>query len=569
MTAASRAEKMQAIYDQVPKMADCKGNCWISCGPASMTPWERRRLAQAGHQVTPDELARKAPYDFWCEALGPDGLCMAYEIRPLICFAPGAWIYTAEGPKRIEDVYAGEMVYGADGKLHRVLATSSRYYAGTIVNVRHTGTHMPCWSTDDHRWLTARQKDKRKTPAPAWRPALELTAKRQHQEGDYLCFPVKFEDGPDLEALDVGAFIKGRIEGDRMLPFTSGRAVRGTVQAIPVQIPIDEEFLFLLGVFLAEGSSSIQAATFTMHPDEVPILDRIGKYLAWLGITSQSRGITRAAYLTVNSALFGRLMATLCGTGAAGKRLHPALFAQLSHRQLWEVYQAWDIGDGVKCFREREMSTTTTSEQLAVQMAFIAQANGMFPRTYVTHHSDRNSSHYDVHLFPSNWRDCKPGFGTKNMADDRYVYTPVAGVSGGRQYRGEREATRHYEGPVFDLQVEEAESFVTSSGIAHNCHLWGTVEWLPCPWGCRPVGGWLPNETAFRLILEGNRLGGWGQPVDAEAFEKLRDPARVAALARELGARGESDLARFRQHGAVLPAAITRRPGLRAIEKES
>lgn len=85
MTAATRAEKMQAIYDQVPPMADCKGNCWISCGPASMTPWEWKRLADAGHKVTPDELARKAPYDFWCEALGPDGRCMAYAIRPLLC----------------------------------------------------------------------------------------------------------------------------------------------------------------------------------------------------------------------------------------------------------------------------------------------------------------------------------------------------------------------------------------------------------------------------------------------------------------------------------------------------
>lgn len=81
----SRADRMQAIYDQVPEVADCKGHCWISCGPASMTPWERRRLALAGHRVTPDEEARREIRDFWCEALGPDGRCLAYSIRPLIC----------------------------------------------------------------------------------------------------------------------------------------------------------------------------------------------------------------------------------------------------------------------------------------------------------------------------------------------------------------------------------------------------------------------------------------------------------------------------------------------------
>jgi Putative zinc- or iron-chelating domain len=99
MTGGSRAERMQAIYDRVPPMADCKGHCWISCGPASMTPWERRRLALAGHKITPDELARKAPYDFWCEALGPDGRCRAYESRPLICRLWGAvdWLPCPHG----------------------------------------------------------------------------------------------------------------------------------------------------------------------------------------------------------------------------------------------------------------------------------------------------------------------------------------------------------------------------------------------------------------------------------------------------------------------------------------
>ena len=91
------------------------------------------------------------------------------------------------------------------------------------------------------------------------------------------------------------------------------------------------------------------------------------------------------------------------------------------------------------------------------------------------------------------------------------------------------------------------------------CILWGTVDWLPCPWGCRPVGGWLPNETAFRLLLEAEQIGGSGHPVPDEAFEKLRDPAMVAELAAELGRKGGGDRARFLHYGATLPAAITAR----------
>lgn len=88
--AESRAERMQAIYDQVPRVADCKGHCWISCSAAVISPWERRRLALAGHRITPALAARRGAGDFWCEALGPDGRCLAYDIRPFICRLWGA-----------------------------------------------------------------------------------------------------------------------------------------------------------------------------------------------------------------------------------------------------------------------------------------------------------------------------------------------------------------------------------------------------------------------------------------------------------------------------------------------
>jgi len=56
--------------------------------------------------------------------------------------------------------------------------------------------------------------------------------------------------------------------------------------------------------------------------------------------------------------------------------------------------------------------------------------------------------------------------------------------------------------------------------------------------------------------------GGSGHPVDPEAFEKLKDPAEVAALVKIMKGRGPGDEQRFRKYGAVLPVAITsRKPG--------
>ena len=95
------------------------------------------------------------------------------------------------------------------------------------------------------------------------------------------------------------------------------------------------------------------------------------------------------------------------------------------------------------------------------------------------------------------------------------------------------------------------------------CRLWGAVDWLPCPWGCKPDGGWLPNDVALRLLLEATELGGSGHPVDPEAFEKLKDPAQVAALVKQLAGK-PGEMKRFRAYGAVLPVAITSRKPPRA-----
>lgn len=40
------------------------------------------------------------------------------------------------------------------------------------------------------------------------------------------------------------------------------------------------------------------------------------------------------------------------------------------------------------------------------------------------------------------------------------------------------------------------------------CRLWGLVEQMACPWGCRPVGGFLDDATARRLLARAEVIGG-------------------------------------------------------------
>jgi hypothetical protein len=95
----TRAERIEALYAQVPPIPDCRGHCWVSCGPADISPWELKRLREAGHPITPNKIASNSTTEFWCEALGPDGKCRAYVIRPLLCRIWGAvsWLPCPHG----------------------------------------------------------------------------------------------------------------------------------------------------------------------------------------------------------------------------------------------------------------------------------------------------------------------------------------------------------------------------------------------------------------------------------------------------------------------------------------
>lgn len=40
------------------------------------------------------------------------------------------------------------------------------------------------------------------------------------------------------------------------------------------------------------------------------------------------------------------------------------------------------------------------------------------------------------------------------------------------------------------------------------CRLWGSVEEMPCPWGCVPDGGRLPAGRGFELLRDAGAPGG-------------------------------------------------------------
>lgn len=150
---------LQKLYDQIPAIPDCNGQCWMSCGPIDMSDRERQRIRQAGYKITPMDQARDQADTYWCEALTGDKRCAVYELRPLICrmwgvmeslrcpygcIPEGGWLPDAVGYRLITDAWrAGGGRPGVDAAtdadIDRALAAASGQLREQVEQIRARG----------------------------------------------------------------------------------------------------------------------------------------------------------------------------------------------------------------------------------------------------------------------------------------------------------------------------------------------------------------------------------------------------------------------------------------------
>jgi hypothetical protein len=93
------------------------------------------------------------------------------------------------------------------------------------------------------------------------------------------------------------------------------------------------------------------------------------------------------------------------------------------------------------------------------------------------------------------------------------------------------------------------------------CRLWGVMESMRCPFGCRPEGGFMADLDGYRLIARAWIIGG-GRPdldgaTDAEIDTALRATGFMEEIER-IRQRGVAGDRKRMVHG--IPAAF-RRPG--------
>ncbi len=403
--------------------------------------------------------------------LSSEAFLEGYFYKPR-CLMPGQEIVTPEGVKNIDDIEVGDLVLTHRGRFRPVTQVMSRRHTGDIYGIHLSGRYgRVTWMTGEHPVLV-RDRDGRRR----WVQACDIEAGRPGpatRQDDanawniWACLPRPQTSG-SVEVLHTSDWIEwepvaGRPGWWRKETLRRGIGPTAHYAQLLDEIPLSEEFGFFLGLYVAEGGCSRTELSLALCNTELDPVGRCALMIEKLiGEVPDIGGRwDRPAYqgvqVRVSSAPLVQLLKALCGDGAANKHLPTWIFdAPVEFQRA--VVAGVLAGDGA--VHDRAATSWQTSRNLAWQVRTL-QARLGADFASVAHRPPRDPDRADQ--YSSSFASTRPLRDRRCLADEDYVYRPIAQVE-----------VRPYDGPVFNIEVDEDHSYVSDFAI-HNCD-WELLE---------------------------------------------------------------------------------------------
>jgi uncharacterized protein (TIGR00375 family) len=397
-------------------------------------------------------------------------------VIPAHCLLPGTTIHTNPGTKPIDDINIGDYVYTHKGRTRKVTKTFNRLYKGTIysivpwyftLGVTTTSEHpiyaiktakncswtkgLICKPTKSHKRICYQHFYK--NYKPEWILAKDL------EKGDVLLYPRFNNEIIDVQKINMKNFVDD-LEDD-------------------VWIEVDRDFCRLIGYYLAEGyTNSRDAIAFTFHSNEDVYIGDVKQLMKSIFNVECKYGKTKGD-LIFYSRLLMKFFSNLFYSSTKEKRAFtkyiPQLILQLPQKKQVEVFRGWWRGD----------KGSTSSKNLSNQMKIICLRLGIMPSIRIDSRENHKlrgnhklgsrkiSASYDnfildkLSFFEDKFNLLKEDEFRKfdykldkrhGWIDENYMYLPIREI-----------AESNYEGQVYNLEVEDDNSYLTDFAIVHNC----------------------------------------------------------------------------------------------------
>lgn len=271
---------------------------------------------------------------------------------------------------------------------------------------------------------------------------------------------------------------------------------------IPARLEFDERFARLCGYYCAEGSivrnpdrPNSCVLNFSFAPDEADLVAEVQALLMELfGVQARIVKRETTLALAVSKSSLARLLQSLCGVKAEGKRV-PVALLDAPAPVVQAFLDAYIQGDGHH-YANGKVSVTTTSGDLAHGVAFLALKLGYLPSVYENALSREKlikgrAVNQAEQQFTVVWyRNASVRHRWKET--DRYYLVPLREIT-----------TEEFEGDVYNMEVDEEHNYLADFFLVKNCQNWLTSQTLR-----DPQAGIEPTViSAEQMVSLGKRYG--------------------------------------------------------------
>ncbi len=479
-------------------------------------------------------------------------------VIPAHCVLPSTLIHTSEGMRQIKDIKEGDLVYTHNNRKRSVKEVIKHQHKGKLYKILPWYFSLGLESTSEHPFYGFKTKycsstgdtclpslahKKRCKPKhfekykPEWINAEDL------RKGDILIFP-RFTNTTPMPILSLPEIFPSKYESGIMKTRTKRE------YAFEENLDLNEDFCRLMGYYLAEGwVTSKGEIGFCFNSKEVSYIEDVKKLMQKVFKIDHSRTYIRKSSKGIELLFASRFLAQLFPKlfykdmpFRAKNKLIPDWMLHLPINLQAQVFLGWYRGD----------AGYTVSRNLMNQMKIICLRLGIVPSINVvtaenfnkTKHLYKNrtikassdSYHFSGLTFfddPYNLQNDPVFFKSKRILqrkhgwmDKNYIYMPIRKIS-----------TKDYEGEVFNLEVEEDNSYITEFATVHNCwtpwfSLYGSNSGYDSLFDC--FGEFSDNIFAIETGLSSEPAMNWRiKELDNKSIVSFSDLHSLPRMGRE------------------------------------
>jgi hypothetical protein len=401
-----------------------------------------------------------------------DGEMLLQKVREQPCWncVPAGTIVSGAN-SQIELLKPGDYILGGGGYEQKILETFEREYAGDFTEIRAMGS-LPISFTSEHPVLVVKRLMCSSTVFCRKFMTEPCTWGRFHcKKYDEWEWRPKWIKAKDVEKGDYVLIPRVKVTESAYLPVAKMPCSFFPFRKMSSSVKISPKFAWLLGLYLAEGCTSIgrrqNVVKFSFGKHEGELIRRVRECLKSLGFHPNIREAKTSIVVSFSDKYLAPFLKKSFGERARNKCI-PEFIKKLPRHHLISFLDGYIAGDGY--INRGQYVITTSSKKIVSDIVEVLAKIGICPSVAIVKEGDRlilgrlvkRSGCYRISIHAGKWGEHikqQPKQARKVrtfITDENYIYAPVKSV-------------RKYTNNCVVHNIRTEDNTYALPFIVHNC----------------------------------------------------------------------------------------------------